>query len=374
MRYLWMLAALPCALLAQSLEGTWQGTLAPPNQNRELRIVMKIAKAGDAYQGAVYSIDQGGTPLPFGAITLQGSTVKMTVPGIGGTYDGKLEADGNTITGTMTQGPNPLPLPLKRATAETAWEIPPPPAAPKPLPADAKLEFEVATIKPAPEGQQGIGINVQGNQFRTRNTRLTDLLTFAFGLHAKQIDSLPGWAQNERYDIMAPLPPEGMPSEVQLRTMMQNLIKDRFSLTFHREKREQSVYAINYGRTGPTGVKLTKNESRQPLPGLGFQGLGRMVARNATMGDFAGLLQFMVLDRPVIDQSGLEGRYDFTLNWTPDEFQFPTAGQRPPAPTGPDALPDLFTAFQEQLGLKLDATRAPADMFVIDKVAKPSEN
>ena len=94
------------------------------------------------------------------------------------------------------------------------------------------------------------------------------------------------------------------------------------------------------------------------------------------MVDLAGQLQMRVLDRPVIDQSGLTDRYDFTLNWTPDEFQFPaaTAEQRARIPTGPDAPPDLFTAFQEQLGMKLEATKARADVLVIDKVSKPSEN
>ena len=269
-----------------------------------------------------------------------------------------------------------MPLPLKRATPETAWEIPPPPAAPKPLAEGTKLEFEVATIKPTPEGQQGNGINVNGRQFRTRNTSLTQLVTFAFGLHRKQISGLPGWAETDHFDIEAPLPGEGAPNDVQLRTMMQNLIKDRFGLSYHKEKRELSVYAVNIGKGGPAGIKMVKNDSKGSLPGFGSQGLGRMRARNATMADFASFLQFRVLDRPVIDQSGLTDRFDFTLDWTPDEFQFPaaTAAQRSGVPTGADARPDLFTAFQEQLGMKLEATKAPADVFVIDKVSKPSEN
>ncbi|MEO5926224.1 MAG: TIGR03435 family protein [Bryobacteraceae bacterium] len=373
MKYLLLLAALPGLLLAQGLEGTWQGTLIAPG-NRELRSVIKIVKDGAAMKGTFYSIDQGGAQIAISAATLQGSTVKMTVPGIGGSYDGKLESDGNSITGSLTQGQTPLPLNLKRATTETAWEIPPPPAAPKALPAGTKLEFEVATIKPSAEGQQGIGINVNGREFRTRNTKLTDLLTFAYGLHAKQIAGLPGWADNDKFDILAPLPAEGMPSDPQLRTMLQNLIKERFALEFHKEKRELSVYTVNVGKGGAAGVKMTKNDSKQPLPGLGFQGLGRMRATNATMSDFAGLLQFMVLDRPVLDQSGIQDRFDFMLNWTPDEFQFPTAGQRPPAATGPDAPPDLLTAVQEQMGMKLESTKAPADVYVVDKVSKPSEN
>ena len=94
------------------------------------------------------------------------------------------------------------------------------------------------------------------------------------------------------------------------------------------------------------------------------------------MANLAIQLQLRVLDRPVIDQTGLAGRYDFTLDWRPDEFHFPraSAAQRAAAVAAGDALPDLFTAFQEQLGLKLEATKAPADVLVIDKVSKPSEN
>ena len=100
-------------------------------------------------------------------------------------------------------------------------------------------------------------------------------------------------------------------------------------------------------------------------------------AFSGTMANFAIQLQLRVLDRPVIDETRLTDRYDFTLNWRPDEFQFPraTAAQRAAAvSTGADTLPDLFTAFQEQPGLKLHTTKAPADVLVIDNVSKPSEN
>ena len=93
------------------------------------------------------------------------------------------------------------------------------------------------------------------------------------------------------------------------------------------------------------------------------------------MANFAIQLQLRVLDRPVIDETGLTDPYDFTLNWRPDEFQFPRATARRAAAvsTRADTLPDLFTAFQEQLGLKLHTTKAPADLLVIENVSKPSK-
>ena len=92
------------------------------------------------------------------------------------------------------------------------------------------------------------------------------------------------------------------------------------------------------------------------------------------MTDLAGVMQSAVLDRPVIDQTGITGRWDFILTWTPDEFQFGGLGIRPPAPADGATLPDLFTAFREQLGLKLESTRAPAEVLVVDGVEKPSPN
>jgi uncharacterized protein (TIGR03435 family) len=375
---LWMVALVALsgdALLAQDLTGTWQGTLQLPN-GKELRTVMKVSKAdGSALRGILYSIDQGGQGFPINPVSLQGSTVKMSMPGLGGSYEGKLEADGNSITGNFTQGPKPIALNLKRATAENAWAIPEPPPTLKPMPADATPEFEVATIKPATPDRPGKGFMVRGRQFSTVNTTLTDLITFAYGIHAKQITGGPGWLETEKYDLAAQPNGEGQPNGKQWKGMLQKLLADRFKLTFHRDKKELAVYAITVGKNGP---KLTKSEGNPSgLPGLFFRGLGVLPATNATIADFAGVMQGAVLDRPVVDQTGLTGRWDFTLTWTPDEFQF--AGMKggmppPPANDAAAAAPDLFTAMQEQLGLKLESTKAPAEVFVIDRVVKPTDN
>ncbi len=361
------------ALLAQDLTGTWQGTLTLPN-GKELRTVIKVTKAdGSAMRGTMFSIDQGAGAIPINPVTLQGTTVKMSMPGIGGTYEGKLEADGDSITGNWKQGPEPIALNLKRATAQTAWAIPEPPPPPKPMAADANPEFEVATIKPATPDRPGKGFMVRGRQFSTINTSLADLITFAYGIHAKQITGAPAWVESEKFDLAAQPNGEGQPNDKQWKSMIQKLLADRFKLAFHRDKKELAVYAITVGKNGP---KLTKSESTSNLPGLFFRGLGNLPAINATMADFAGVMQGAVLDRPVVDQTGLAGRWDFTLLWTPDEFQFGGAAAKmpPPPATNGAAPPDLFTAMQEQLGLKLESTKAQAEVFVIDKVAKPTEN
>jgi uncharacterized protein (TIGR03435 family) len=116
---------------------------------------------------------------------------------------------------------------------------------------------------------------------------------------------------------------------------------------------------------------------------MGFGGVGggqgvTAVGRNLTMPDFAMWFQSGVTDRPVVDQTGIKGRYDFRLKWTPDDSQFAQFGgsgfHAPPPSDAADAPPNLYTAIQEQLGLKIDATKAPDDVMVIDHVDKPSPN
>jgi uncharacterized protein (TIGR03435 family) len=354
---------------AQDFTGTWQGPLVLPT-GPQIRIVFKISAAGaGALSAVMYSIDQ--TPQPIaGAVTVQGATITVSVAAMNGKFEGRLSADGKTIAGTLTQGVGPaVALNLAKATADTAWAIPPAPAPMRPMAADANPSFEVATIKPSKPDALGFGIIFRNQQLATLNTTLTDLLAFAYGLHAKQITGGPAWMEQDKYDLVGKPEGQGQPSDKQLRTMIQKLVADRFNLTFHRDKKELSAYAIT--AIDKTGAKLTKSAGDpNGLPGVGFSKPGALIAVNATIADFAGVLQSMVLDRPVVDQAGLSGRFDFKFNWTPDQSQF--RGQVTAPVDDPSAPPGLFTAIQEQLGLKLDSTKSPVDVIVIDHVEKPS--
>jgi uncharacterized protein (TIGR03435 family) len=357
----------------QDLSGTWQGTL---HAGKDLRTVIKISRVEKgAYKALFYTIDQaGGTPFPTTTMTLDGNAVKFTIKQFDLTYDGKLSADGKTIVGTSTQGPNGLPLTLTRATPETEWTIPEPPPVIPPMAANANPSFEVATIKPSKPDTPGKAFLVEGRRFRTINTTLSDLISFAYSTHPKQLVGAPAWAETEKYDITAQPDGEGAPSQQQWKAMWQKLLAERFKLAFHRDKKELSVYVLSVGKTGP---KLTKSEGDpNGLPSLGFRQLGDLNGRNATMGELSSFtLQGAVLDRPVLDQTGITGRYDFTLKWTPDDSQFASFGMKIPPPTdAANAPPNLYTAIQEQLGLKLEATKAPTDVLVVDHVEKPSEN
>jgi len=375
------LAALSVStLFAQDISGTWQGTLHL-GAGRDLRTVLKISKGdGGALKAVFYSIDQPGAGIPVSAISLQGTTVKMAIAAIGGTYEGKLaNTDATLITGFWSQGPpppqgpGPIALDLTLANEQTAWAIPdPPPPPPPPMAKDATPSFEVATIKPSNPAAQGKGFRTRGRNLSTLNTSVADLIVFAYGLHPHQIIGAPGWAETEKYDVAGVPDKPGTPNVEQFKLMIQKLLADRFQLKFHKEKKELTVYAITVGKTGS---KLSPSDaSAGGNPGLFFRGLGDLPAKNATVAEFADVMQSAVLDRPVVDQTGLKGRFDFTLTWAPDENQFAGLGAKPPAVADNDPRPNLFTAFQDQLGLKLESTKAQVDVIVIDHVDKPSEN
>jgi uncharacterized protein (TIGR03435 family) len=361
-------------LQAQDIAGTWQGTLQPPGAGRGLRIVIEISKTDDqSLKAVLYSIDQGGQAISAGTVTFQNPVLKLTIPPIGGNYEGRLSADGNSITGNFSQGV-PLPLTLNRATPQTAWAIPEAAPPPKPMADNANLAFEVATIKPANPENRGLSMLVGrggNNLFTTTNSTVNDLITLAYGLHARQIAEGPSWLESEKFDISAKPEQPGIPNLTQLQVMVRKLLADRFGLAFHIEKREVSAYVISVGRNGP---KLSKSESGGNLPGFGGRGPGGVTVVNSTMAEFAGFLQSRILDRPVVDQTGLSGKFNFTLEWRPDQAQLPQGPNAPQLPPEIENRPDLFTAIQEQIGLKLDAARAPVEVYVVDKVQKPSEN
>jgi len=174
----WMIALallLTSSLQAQNLGGSWQGTLeAGP---RKLRIVFKISLDNDKWKATLHSIDQPGPGMNATSVTKDGSTVKIVIGGLG-SYEGKLGASGNEITGTWTQGA-PLPLNLVRATPETAWAIPEPPPPPVRMAANANPTFEVATIKPSDPARPGKLFTVRGRDVVTINTTVNDLITMA---------------------------------------------------------------------------------------------------------------------------------------------------------------------------------------------------
>jgi uncharacterized protein (TIGR03435 family) len=239
------------------------------------------------------------------------------------------------------------------------------PEPPKSMAKDADPDWEVATVKPSdPNDTAGQHIRLRGRHVMLLDTTVEQFLLLGYGLQNSQLAGEPEWVKTERWDIDGVPDREGEPSWRQLQGMMQKILAERFGLKLHREQREMPVFALTVARGGPKMVGNTSDPNGwMDQQNGGINGLHVEALKNASMADLALILQFHV-DRPVVDQTGLKGRYDFKLQWTVDEAQA----------TAPDAPPGLFTAIQDQIGLKLERVKAPADVLVIDKVERPTAN
>jgi uncharacterized protein (TIGR03435 family) len=267
-------------------------------------------------------------------------------------------------------------------------------------------EFEVASIKPAKPGAMGMFIRFQpSGRLSVTNMPPKELMTMAYNVQPFQVTGEPKWFDSERYDIEAKpdssvaarldkLTPEQRKDE--LMQMMQSLLAERFQLSLHRQTKELPVYALVVSKGGPKLQKSTFTPPNKPgvlplrkpggpLPrgGLWSHGPGTLTSTGTELYIFVNILSRQ-LGRVVIDKTGLKGRYDFTLKWTPDQPAPNPFGAGPgpgPGPMGKDAPPppdpngpSIFTALQEQLGLKLESQKGPVEILVIDHVEKPSEN
>jgi bla regulator protein blaR1 len=269
--------------------------------------------------------------------------------------------------------------------------------------------FEVASIKPAADGGGRIGMGGSPGRVNMTGVNIRRLITQAYDIHDSQIIGGPDWLGAQAYDINATL--AGTPSPDERRMMMKTLLRDRFTLTFHTEKRDLPIYALivqrSDARLGPGLKRIPDDEcpppgSRRgaaaggppPPPASPFDpnavaacgslifGPGRLLAHGVTIDMLARTLGTLPaitsFNRPVTNLTKLEGFYDFDFRFTPE---FGRGG--PPPPGSPAAAPNavqpgdepaLFTALQEQLGLKLNPQRATLDVLVIDSIERPTEN
>jgi uncharacterized protein (TIGR03435 family) len=263
-----------------------------------------------------------------------------------------------------------------------------------PTPDTKPPAFEVASVKPHnPDDQQVMMVAQPGGRFVARNIPLRLLIRTAYRLQDDQVLGGPKWLASDRFDIVAKAeegahdPPD---ERNQLAEMIQALLTDRFKLEVHHETKELPIYALALARTdGALGSQLRRNEcervlaapdASQPRPcGSISNGTGRLSFRGTPMPQ---ILQFLspAVNRVVVDRTGLTGRFDLDLEWTPDQLrEFKASADRPPGslpqingvPFDPNG-PSIFTALQEQLGLKLESTKGPVDVLVIDHAEQPT--
>jgi len=264
----------------------------------------------------------------------------------------------------------------------------------------ANYTYDVASIKPVKPsgGPVRVGLMFGPDSLSATNGTLQGLIQAAYGIQDFQISGAPDWVRSEQYDIEAKmdsavadairkLDPEQRRTVRQ--QMLQALLADRFKLTIHRDTKELPVYALVVAKNGP---KLQEAKSDATYPngikgpdgvaraGMMRMGQGELTAQGVPLANLVGSLSRR-LGRTVIDKTGLTGNYDFTLHWTPDESQGPMLKGADGGPQGannaaqPDSSgPSIFTALQEQLGLKLESQKSLVEIIVIDQVEKPSEN
>jgi uncharacterized protein (TIGR03435 family) len=256
--------------------------------------------------------------------------------------------------------------------------------------AQTQSSFEVASIKPSNSADRRPLIrNEPGGRFTAANVTAKRLIKWAYNIKDFQISGGPGWMGSDLFDIAAK--PEGSAKPVQIPRMVQSLLADRFQLVTRRETKEMPVYTLVVAKNGPKFKDASDSDpniidlgNRPDLAGRGARPRftiirrGRLTAQGATMAGLAFDLSDF-LGRAVVDKTGLAGTYDLKLEWVPDEYQVAMFsamgvpegfGAPPPDWQGPS----LFTALEEQLGLKLDSQKGPVEIFVIERIEKPTEN
>jgi uncharacterized protein (TIGR03435 family) len=244
--------------------------------------------------------------------------------------------------------------------------------------------FDVASVK-VNQANDGIVFNqAQKGRYTLVGYTLAALIQSAYRVQEFQIIGGPEWISTERFNVEATYPenPAGGPTQTDL--MLRTLLAERFKLTLHNERRERPVYALVLARADRRlGSQLQKSATdcatAKGLDSCGSSvGPGFIRLRSRTMAQFAESLSRLTmtgssLNRLIVDKTGLEGQYNLTLKFTPENIPPPGATPAGFAPVDPNG-PSIFTALQEQLGLKLDSQRAPVDVLVVDRAEQPTGN
>lgn len=246
----------------------------------------------------------------------------------------------------------------------------------QPMAANADPSFAVATIKPSTPNE--VISNIPPVGYRTVLPMITvlKLVSFAYDVHDEQVVDAPKWIGSETFDFVGVSDTPGRPDVKQLKTMLQKMLVDRFQLKFHWEQREMSAYVLVLGKKGAKLGRSKEDPHGSPTFFIKANGAASrtLTAKNVGLAELSNMLQSNVMDRPVVDQTGLEGAYDFVLTWAPDDSQFIQYGARAAGASGASDVPGIFTAMQEQLGLKLSAEKTIVPVMVVDRVEQPSPN
>jgi uncharacterized protein (TIGR03435 family) len=247
------------------------------------------------------------------------------------------------------------------------------------------LQFEVASIKPTDPARvlRSMELPLNNGRLTIRGLTLKQLVQYAWGnvgvgdgLHESLISGGTGWVNRDRFDVVAKSGGAQVPSRADRRQMLRSLLIEQFQLKFHNELRPTPVYILVVAKTGPR-MKPRRPDDGGPPFSLPFNGL-HISGKNVPMPALVDVLQAMIPmtdsdheSRPVVDRTRLTGTFDLELAWSGDETFSGGRGGASPEPAG---VPDLFTAVQEQLGLRLLPRKIPMEILVIDHAAPPDVN
>lgn len=230
--------------------------------------------------------------------------------------------------------------------------------------------FEVATVKPVDVGAKaGRLFRMDGtHRWVATNFTLSALLALGYDMNPRTISGAPGWMGSQHFTIEAVTPGDVPPTRLEQMQMLRALLVERFGLKFHRQDKEMPIYALSLAKGGPKLKAAAKPGDPPKIVGVVYPDRVEVPARSVTMDDFVAMLQRATLDRPTLNRTALPGKYDFDLKFAQDETEY--GGDLAKAPDD-DPNPPLFTAIQQQLGLKLEATRGTVSTMVVDAALKP---
>jgi len=240
-----------------------------------------------------------------------------------------------------------------------------------PATARPKFEaFEVATVRPVDvDAKAGRMFRMDGtHRWVATNFTLQALIALAYDLNPRTISGGPGWIDSQKFTIEAVTPGDVAPTRLEQMQMLRALLVERFGLKFHRQDKQFAIYELTVSKGGPKLKAAAKPDDPPQIVGVVYPDRVEVPARSVTMDDFVAMLQRATLDKPTVNRTGLMGKYDFDLKFAQDETVY---GGELPKPPDDAQSPHLFTAVQEQLGLKLEATRGMVSAMVVDGAERP---
>jgi len=358
-------------LHAQTILGTWQGTLPIPGNPR---IAFKIETDGGGdgtLHGVVYEFDKGPAAVALTSATFTPPDVAVDQVNLDISFKGRLAADGKSITGTWTQEKQTYPLTLTLSTPATLFKR----SGPAPLPLmspTADPAFEVATIKPTPPSSQDSSSHFRTRDYTAKNRGVLDLIKFAYQVQDRQISGAPAWMADTKFDLAGEPDTPGLPSIDQYRLMIKKLLASRFNLKIHTVQQTFPVYALTRDEKAPTlhhsdpeldsgSCYVYSTEDGHADGRTVFQCVG------FTMPAFADLLMRFIEDRQIVDQTGLTGSFELTLTIPTSAMQGGNGGPE-------DDRAYAFHRAIQPLGFHLIPKKEPIPVLIIDHLEKPTPN